>query len=161
MISQRQVLRIARILLIGAALLMVWWFLRGGEKYAIPPNDRSLEPAYPGGTTLAVAKLAPDDPLERDMDVVYAMEHKGARVARFGRIRALPGDHVGSEEGWITVNGERVGPYPMKGEALGLVPEGYVYILAIQPRVGTYVDSRELGFIAREDVHAKITAKVP
>ena len=102
-----------------------------------------------------------DDDLERGTDVVYAMEYEGAMRARFGRVRALPGDEVGFDsEGRITVNGEAVGPIAVRGTVGGRVPEGKVFILVVNPQETTYPDSRELGFIDREDVRAVIVASL-
>ena len=161
MIETRRIIRITRFVLIAAALGMVWVFSRDSERYTIPVGDESLAPDRPGGTTVAVRMLDDDAPLEVGMDVVYAMEREGTEYARFGRVRALPGDVVGSVDGWIAVNGEPIFPFPMRGNGAGRVPEGSAYILAIWPEVGDYVDSRELGFIPRAQVRAEILAKVP
>jgi hypothetical protein len=160
--------RAVRFVILLAIVLMAGYVFRNYERNRIPEADQSLSPLYPGGSRVLCELLDGDDPLERGMDVVYAMEaaHPGtgepARFARFGRIRGLPGDDIGVDaEGLLTVNGERIGPINMRGEPLGRVPPDRLFILAINPQeTGTlYVDSRRLGFIPREDVRARILAR--
>jgi signal peptidase I len=148
--------RIVRLAIVAGLLGAVWWLLHGLEKFEIPDGDPSLEPRFERGSTVVARTLAADAPLRRGDDVVYAMEHEGKRYARFGRVRALPGDAVGSNDGRLTVNGELVGPIPMPGEAMGRVPEGFVLILAVGPSRTQYKDSRENGFVARTDVRGVI-----
>lgn len=161
MIDPRKIQRAIRFVVFAAVAVMVGLFMRGNENYAIPENDPSLEPVFPGGTHVLVNEIDTDDPLERGWDVVYAMEREGQQFARFGRVRALPGDRVGEREGRLTVNDEPVGPFPIAGAAMGVVPADHVLILAVTDRVSNYPDSRELGFIRREDVKARVLAKVP
>lgn len=161
MIDPRKIQRAFRFIVFAAVAVTVGLFLRGNERYEIPPGDPSLEPFFPGGTRVLVDEVDPEDPLELGWDVVYAMERDGQQFARYGRVRGLPGDRVGTEGGRLTVNGTAIGPFPIAGRAMGVVPEGRVLILAVTDRVSGYPDSRELGFIPREDVRAVIKAKVP
>lgn len=160
--KQKLILRILRVLLLTAIVVSaaLLWNRTGGAKFTIPQADESLFPRFPGGSTVVVEELKPDAPLERDWDVVYAMEKDGTDYARFGRIRGLPGDEIGERDGKLTVNGEPVGPIPIPGQAMGTVPPGKVLILAINPAETRYPDSRELGFIARERLKAVIRYRI-
>jgi hypothetical protein len=138
---------------------MAGLFLRNYERFAIPEADQSMAPAYPGGSRVFCEVLDIDDALDRDTDVVYAMEYEGVRRARFGRVRGLPGDELGTDaEGRITVNCQPIGPIALRGRRLGRVPDGKVCIFAVNPQELTYPDSRQLGFIDRVDVKARILA---
>ena len=156
MIRQAVVLRIARFAIMLAIVIIAFVALRGCEKHSIPTQDQSMDPTYPGGTTVVAWHLAPEAPLDRGKDVVYEMEKDGLTYARFGRVQAIAGDEVGATDGKITVNGTPVGPIPVPGEAMGRVPEGRVLILAINPAETRYPDSRTLGFIARDRIRAVI-----
>jgi len=157
--NQKNVRRGIRFAVFAAIAVMAGVFLRSYERFAIPPQDQSLAPAHPGGSRVFCEVVDDDDELERGVDVVYAMEYEGARRARFGRIRGLPGDQIGHDaEGRITVNGEPIGPIALRGKVDGRVPEGQVFILAVNPQETTYPDSRQLGFIERTDVQAIILA---
>ncbi|MHC4973563.1 MAG: S26 family signal peptidase [Planctomycetota bacterium] len=149
-----------RILLLAGIVVTLGLFLRGSEKFTIPQADESLYPRFPGGSTVVVEELDADEPLQRGIDVVYAMEKDGTDYARFGRIRGLPGDEIGAQDGRLTVNGEPIGPIPMPGSPMGTVPEGKVFILAINPAETRYPDSRELGFIPRERLRAVIRYRI-
>lgn len=161
MIAQKKLLRVARFAVLLAAVLLVAFWIRGKHTYTLPPTDQSLDPAYPGGSRVLVQDLAPDAPLERGTDVVYVMEKDGVEYARFGRVRGLPGDAIGAQDGKLTVNGEPIGPLPLPGELLGRVPEGHVCILAVNPLEHRYPDSRTLGFVPREKVRARILFRLP
>jgi hypothetical protein len=156
MIRQATVLRVVRLLLLLGAVITVATILRGCERLTIPEQDRSMDPTYPGGTTVYVEVLSPEAPLDRGMDVVYEQEVDGTRYARFGRVQGVPGDDVGERDGRLTVNGEPVGPAPMPGKAMGRVPEGALLILAINPAETRYQDSRALSFIPRARVRGRI-----
>ena len=158
--SQRAVLRVARIVLFGGALVAVWFFWSGRETLTIPADDGSMAPTFPGGSRVVVEYLDGEAELERGMDVVYLSRDGDVLRARFGRIRALPGDEVGAADGLLTVNGEPIRPMKLPGEAMGPVPPGHVCILALNPLEGRYPDSRRLGFIPRADVKARIRAVV-
>jgi len=148
-------------LMFGALAVIGGLFLRRCEQFSIPAQDQSLAPTHPGGSRIVCRSIDADDDLERGTDVVYAMEYEGQKRARFGRVRALPGDEVGvDDEGRITVNGETVGPIAVRGKVQGRVPEGKVFILVVNPQETNYPDSRQLGFIAREDVRAVILASL-
>jgi hypothetical protein len=156
MIRQRRVARVLRFALAAGIAVAAGLLVRSCERFAIPQEDESLYPRYPGGTTVVVAELEADAPVERGMNVVYAMEREGAIYARFGRIQGLPGDVVGARDGKLTVNDELVGPIPIPGEPMGTVPPGKVLILATNPAETRYPDSRVLGFIPRESLQAII-----
>jgi len=152
--------RVTRLLvLLGVAVAAAMFFNRI-EKLRIPVTDQSMDPTYPGGTTVFIDDLAPDAPLPRGVDVVYTVERDGTTYARFGRVQGLPGDDVGAKGGRLTVNGELVGPAGIPGEAMGRVREGTVLILAINPAETRYPDSRALGFIPRANVVARIRASM-
>jgi hypothetical protein len=88
------------------------------------------------------------------------MEWEGQLTARYGRIRALPGDRIAADAaGMLMVNGEKIGPINIRGKPMGLVPAGTVFILAVNPQETLYPDSRKLGFIRRKDVRARILAR--
>jgi len=160
-LRRRQILRAVRLVLLLAAGLLVALFLRGHPKFTIPGQDTSLEPTWPAGATVLVRRIDGDDALARGDDVVYEMEKDGKRYARFGRVRALPGDVVGVARGGVlTVNGEPVGPLPLAGPAAGEVPPGHVYVLAVNPLTEGYPDSRRLGFIPRDRVAGVILSRV-
>ena len=148
LVSPKTIRRVVRLLVLAAIVIMVWLYLRGKEQYQIPEQDHSML-FYPGGTTVVVKNLKPDEPLERGTDVVYAMMLEQKEYARFGRVRALPGDVVGSSDGRITVNGRKIMP-PLLGQPMGEVPAGKVLILAVNPAVNPaktgYPDSRQLGY---------------
>ena len=157
--NQKAIRRGVRFTILAAIAVIAGLFLRNYERFEIPEQDQSLAPAHPGGSRVFCRVLEADAALERDIDVVYAMEYEGAKRARFGRVRGLPGDVLGSDaEGRITVNGEAMGPIALRGKALGRVPDGKVCILAVNPQETTYPDSRRLGFIDRGDVKATILA---
>ena len=159
--KHRNIKRVVRFFVLLGVVIVAGRFVQGCERHRIPDVDQSLSPAYPGGSPLMCRTIDPDDELERDIDVVYAMEYEGQLTARFGRIRALPGDVVGvDDEGRLTVNGERIGPIAIKGKPIGRVPEGTVYILAVNPQETNYPDSRKLGCIPRADVRARILARL-
>jgi len=165
--TSRRTRRAVRFAVLLAIALAAAYVVRSFEIYRIPPvaggrADQSLSPLYKGGSQVVCEILDADDPLERGMDAVYAMYWEGELRARFGRVRALPGDVVGTDdEGMLTVNGERIGPINMRGEPAGEVPEGKVYILAINPQETLFPDSRKLGFIDRENVRARIIGRWP
>jgi signal peptidase I len=152
--------RATRFLILLGIVVAVAMFLRRHDRMKIPAADQSMDPTYPGGTTVLVDDLAPDAPLDRGTDVVYTVEHDGTTYARYGRVQGLPGDEVGARDGRLTVNGEPVGPAPIPGEPMGRVPEGKVLILAINPAETRYKDSRSLSFIPRGTVIARILASV-
>ena len=155
--KQKQVLRVARFALLAGVVMMLAFWKRGNPTLTIPDGDQSMDPTYPGGSTVVFEEIDPDEPLERGTDVIYVMERDGVSYARFGRVRGLPGDVIGAtEKGRITVNGEPVGPVPIPGKPMGEVPPGTVYILAVNPTESRYPDSRQLGFIPRDRVHARI-----
>lgn len=158
MIRPAVALRATRFLILLGAVVLAAMFFRGCEKLTIPAQDQSMDPTYPGGTTVFVENLSGKDPLARGADVVYTVEHDGTTYARFGRVQGLPGDEVGARDGRLTVNGEPVGPMPIPGKAMGRVPEGTVLILAINPTETRYKDSRELGFIPRSRVVGAVRA---
>jgi signal peptidase I len=160
MIRPEAVLRATRFLILLGAVVVVAMFLRTCEKYTIPAQDQSMDPTYPGGTTVYVKTVSEEDPLARGADVVYTMEHEGTTYARYGRVRGLPGDEVGERDGRLTVNGEPIGPAAIPGRAMGRVPEGTVLVLAINPTEMRYQDSRALGFIPRSRVVAVIRAQI-
>lgn len=153
------VLRVTRFAILLGAVVVAAVFFRSCERFRIPAQDQSMDPTYPGGATVFAEKLSEDDALDRGADVVYTMEHDGTTYARYGRVRALPGDEVGERDGRLTVNGEPVGPAAIPGKAMGRVPEGTVLILAINPMEKRYEDSRALGFIPRLRVVAVIRAQ--
>ena len=162
MIRQRKILRVLRVLLLAgiAVTAALLWNRTGGSKFTIPKGDESLYPRFPGGSTVVVEELPADAPLQRGTDVVYAMDREGTTYARFGRIRALPGDEVGTHEGRMTVNGVPIGPIPLPGEPMGRVPPGHVLILAVNPAETRYPDSRVLGFIPRDRLRAIIRYRI-
>ena len=160
MIDPRKLQRGIRLLVFGAVAVLAGLFLRRSERYEIPVGDPSLAPYYPGGTIVMVDELDGDDTLETGWDVVYAMEREGQLYARFGRVRALPGDAVGEREGELTVNGQGLKPRIRVDRVMGKVPAGTVLILPVIDQVSNYPDSRELGFIPRAHVHARIVARV-
>ncbi len=165
----RQLRRLIRFVIYGGLLVFVAASLLPYSFYTIPEQDRSLLPAYPGGTRLLVRKVDEGQVLERGRDVVYAMERDGVVYARFGRLFGLPGDTIDARDGLLFVNGESTS---LRGAAAGEVPPGTVYILAPNPfwdgaRGGRpdkieslYVDSRKLGFIRRNEVRAIILSSV-
>jgi len=159
MTGPETVLRGARFLILLGAVVAAAVFFRSCERFTIPAQDQSMDPTYPGGSTVYAERLSGKDPLARGADVVYTMESGGNTYVRYGRVRALPGDEVGERDGRITVNGELVGPAPIPGKAMGRVPEGTVLILAINPLETRYGDSRALGFIPRSRVIAVIRAQ--
>ena len=160
MIRASVALRAARFLLLLGAVVAVGLFVRSCERLQIPAGDQSMDPTYPGGTKIIVERLAPDAPLERGADVVYEQEIDGKKYARFGRVQGVPGDDIGARDGRLTVNGEPIAPIPIPGEAKGRVPEGTLFILAINPAETRYEDSRILGFIPRERVKAVIKTSI-
>ncbi|MHC4550367.1 MAG: S26 family signal peptidase [Planctomycetota bacterium] len=157
---QKTVLRVARLALLLGIVLAVAFFVRGNPRLTIPEHDQSMDPRFPGGSTVVVEELEADAPVPRGADVVYAMEKDGVTYARFGRVQGLAGDVIGARDGRLTVNGERVGPLSIPGAALGEVPPGKVFILALNPLEKTYPDSRVLGFIPREDLRAIIRYRI-
>ena len=161
MIDPRKLQRAIRFVVYGAVAVAAGLFLRNYGRHEIPATDSSLGGFYPGGSRVLVRNLDVDDTLERGWDVMYAMERDGQWFKRFGRVRALPGDRVGDREGRLTVNDDPIGPFPIAGTAMGVVPADHVLILAVMDRASNYPDSRELGFIRREDVKARVLAKVP
>jgi hypothetical protein len=155
--NQRSTKRFFRFAVFAAIAVMGGMFLGRCQRYSIPAGDQSLTPTYPGGTRVVCRKIDPDDPLERDLDVVYAMEKDGVMHARFGRVRGLAGDEIGTDDdGRLTVNGTPIGPIAIRGAPMGRVPAGKVFILAVNPQEITYPDSRRLGFIDRSSVRARI-----
>jgi signal peptidase I len=160
MIRQATALRVIRFAILLAAVVIVALEVRGCARHTIPAQDQSMDPTYPGGTRVIVDHLAPGAPLDRGTDVLYTMEQGGTTYERFGRVQAIAGDEVGSADGKLTVNGKPVGPIPIPGEAKGRVPEGTVFILAINPAETRYPDSRTLGFIRRDKVLGVIRASI-
>jgi hypothetical protein len=152
----RKLRRPLRFLLLAAIAVMVGLYLRGrSESFRMHAEDRSMEPVYPAGSTLRVRVIGEDAELEKGVDVLYAVEGK----AHFGRVRGLAGDEVGSVNGELTVNGERIEPRGIPGDAMGRVPEGTVLILALNPFETRFPDSRRLGFIPRAQVRAIILGR--
>lgn len=159
--QRRQVLRFLRLALVGGALVMVLLFVRDRETITIPLNDYSLWPAHGPGTKFVLKRLEPDDELPRGADVVYLARPDGAERAQFGRVRGLPGDVIGAQDGYLTVNGELIAkPSRVPGEALGEVPAGKVCVLAVSARPDVAPDSRALGFLPREDIKAIIRYRI-
>jgi signal peptidase I len=161
--QRRKVLRFLRLGLVGAALVMVALFMRDRETITIPLDDYSLSPIYPPGTKFVLKRIEPDDPLPRGADVVYVVHPEGKTRAQFGRVRGLPGDIIGAENGHLTVNGKLIDrPAPIAGSALGEVPPGKVCVLAVSTRLPPDVapDSRVFGFLPREDIKAIIRYRI-
>ena len=157
--KKKSIQRAVRFVVLLAVFVMLGFLVRGCERFRIPDADQSMSPVYPGGSRVVCRLLDEDDELERGMDVVYAMEWKGQLTARYGRVRALPGDRIGADaQGMLTVNGEKIGPINVRGKPLGRVPDGKLFILAVNPQETLYPDSRRLGFIERKDVRARILA---
>jgi type IV secretory pathway protease TraF len=93
--------------------------------------------------------------------VVYLVHSNGNKRAQFGRVRGLPGDVIGAEDGHLTVNGELIArPSRVPGEALGEVPPGHVCVLAVCARPDVAPDSRAFGFLPREDIKAIIRYRI-
>jgi len=160
MIRPRRLRRPLRFALIAGLLLLLWLFVRRYDVYRIPDADQSLAPIWPAGSRVLVETLATGDALERGVDVLYRVNSDGVDYARFGRVQALPGDVVGSVDGMLTVNGERLRPIALRGGALGPVPPGHVGIFAINPAERRYPDSRTLGFVPRADVRGVLVSRL-
>ena len=160
MISARRLRRPLRFALVAGVLLLLWLFVRRYDVYRIPEADQSLAPIWPAGSRVLVEVVGTDSALVRGADVVYRMERDGVDYARFGRIQAVGGDRVGSEDGFLTVGGERLRPIALRGEALGVVPEGHVAVFAINPAERRYPDSRTLGFVPRADVRGVLVSRM-
>ena len=160
MIHPRRLRRPLRLALIAGLLLLLWLFARRYDLYRIPEADHSLAPLWPAGSRVLVETLDDEAPLERGVDVLYRVAHDGVDYARFGRVQALPGDVIGSVDGALTVDGERLQPIALRGEALGPVPPGHVAIFAVNPAERRYPDSRTLGFIPRADVRAVLVSRM-
>lgn len=160
--NQRSIKRWVRFGVFVAVALMAGFFLKRYEWFTIPVGDQSMAPEYPAGSRVMCEEIDPDEPIERGTDVVYAMEWEGVMRARFGRVRGVPGDEIGSdEEGRLTVNGETIGPIGIRGQPMGRVPEGRLFILVVNPQEVTYPDSRspKVGFVPRADIRARIAAR--
>ena len=153
-------LRWFRRALIAVALLLVYLAFSPRQVYTVPEQDASMDPIYPPGTDLLVERLSPDDPLEQDMDVVYAVELDGVEYARFGRVRGLAGDQVSVQEGLLAVNGVPTVLRGQQSKALGAVPGGHVLVLNINPLEERYGDSRSFGFIERSRIRHRIRARI-
>ncbi|MHC4847318.1 MAG: S26 family signal peptidase [Planctomycetota bacterium] len=157
---QKSIQRSVRFAVLLGVVLMLGFVFRKCERFKIPDPDQSMSPVYPGGSRVVCEVIDEDDALERGMDVVYAMEWQGQLTARYGRIRALPGDRIAADAaGMLLVNGEKIGPINIRGKPMGLVPADTVFILAVNPQETLYPDSRKLGFIQRKDVRARILAR--
>ncbi|MCZ6574183.1 MAG: S26 family signal peptidase [Planctomycetota bacterium] len=144
--------------LIVLALGLAYLAQRPYTLLTVPEQDASMDPIYPPGALLLVERLSPDDPLERDMDIVYAIVRDDVEYARYGRIGGLEGDVVAVHEGQLTINGE---PTSLSAEvALGAVPSGTVLVLNVNPQETLYVDSRSLGFIERSRIRHRIRARI-
>jgi hypothetical protein len=164
----KRAVRAARFLLVAGLLFALWLFLRGRDTVTLDPKDSSMDPPFPAESTLLVERLDADAPLERGTYVLYRV--RGQPFDRVGAVRGLPGDEVGSRDGLLTVNGEWVGPLRIPGEAMGTVPPDRVFILVTNPMAANprasdpsrtrYLDSRELGFIPREDVKAVLRTRL-
>jgi len=160
MIPARRLRRPLRFALLAGLLVLVWLFARRYDFYRIPEADQSLAPIWPAGSRVLVEAVDAETPLARGTDVVYRMEREGVDYARFGRIQAGPGDSVDSESGYLTVDGRRFRPIALRGEALGVVPQGHVAVFAINPAERRYPDSRTLGFVPRADVRGVLVSRV-
>jgi len=158
--KQRTILRAARVAILLGVVLTLALFFRRHSTLTIPAADTSMEPTFPAGSKVLLDKLDEDDPIERGMDVVYSMRRGETDYARYGRVQGLPGDVVGAQGGYLTVNGVPVGPPRIPGKALGRIPPGEYLILAINPGEGVYHDSRKEGFIPRERIRARIRASI-
>jgi type IV secretory pathway protease TraF len=99
-----------------------------------------------------VRRIDPDEPLEIGTNVVFKVEVEGKRYDRLGRIRGVAGDEAGAKDGFVTVNGEFVGPLKLRGPSMGTVPEGHLLILATSDTNTAGLDSRAFGFISRDRV---------
>ncbi len=146
MLSSRW-LRPLRFLLLLPVAVALALLLRSYSRFSLPEGDLSLSPWCRGGSTVWTVTREPGDPIERGARVVYEMEREGRAYARFGVVRALPGDVVGSREGFLTINDLPIEPLSLRGEAMGRVPEGHYLLLANSPEERLYPDSRTLGFI--------------
>ncbi len=140
-------LRPARFVLLFAVAVAAALLVRTYSRFTLPEGDLSLSPWCLGGSTVWTVRRDAQDPIDRDSRVVYEMEQQGQIYARFGVVRGVPGDLIGSSDGLLTVNGRPVGPLPIRGEAMGAVPPGHYLILANSPEEKRYPDSRHLGFI--------------
>jgi len=152
-IPPRKLQRLVRFLIFAGIAVALGWVARSYGTQRIPAGDQSLEPRYPAGSRVVYREVDADDALPRGADVIWTMRRDDTTYARFGCVRGLPGDVIGSRDGVLTVNGEPIGPVALRGEALGTVPEGEVCILALSPMTHSlYVDSRTIGFVPRADV---------
>jgi len=140
-------MRPLRFLLLFVAAVAAALLLRTYSRFTLPEGDLSLSPWCPGGSTVWTVRRAADDPVERGARIVYEMEQEGRDYARFGVVRGVPGDLIGSIDGILTVNDGPIGPLPIRGEAMGTVPPGHYLVLANSPEEKRYPDSRHLGFI--------------
>ena len=65
MIRPDVVLRAMRFLILLGAVVVAAMFFRSCEKLTIPAQDQSMDPTYPGGTTVFVEDLSEKDIAER------------------------------------------------------------------------------------------------
>jgi hypothetical protein len=139
--------------ILAAAVVTVGLFLRNRpERYEVPDGDYSLLPSHPPGSRIEVRRIEADEPLAIGTDVVFKVDVEGERYDRLGRVRGVGGDKVGAREGFLTVNGEFVGPFKLRGEPMGRIPQGRLLILATSDTNTAGLDSRAFGFIPRESV---------
>ena len=165
MITAKQLRRPIRFLILLGLALTVGLYIRSRpEKLMMQPDDRSMIPAYYPGSALKARPIDSDFELKRGRDVLYVVEANGEQKGFIGRVQGMPGDAISVNSGFLTCNGEFIGPAKipdagLKADILAEVPAGYLCIFNVNPDV-RYFDSRRFGFVPRDDVQAIILGEI-
>lgn len=93
---------------------------------------------------------------------MFGLKHRPYLIKR---VVGLAGDTIEIRGGWLYRDGRRVAESTTTGEAgqdeaQVVVPEGHVYVLGDNRRLGESVDSRYFGFVAYRDVAGVIGPKL-
>ena len=165
MITAKQLRRPIRLLiLLGLALTVGLYIRRRPEKLVMQPGDRSMIPAYYPSSELKAQPIDSDFELKRGRDVLYVMKTKGKDRGFIGRVQGLPGDDISVDSGFLTCNGELIGPariraIGLKADILRAVPKDHLCMLNVNPDL-RYSDSRQFGFVPRDQVQAIILGEI-
>jgi len=152
------------LVLLGLVLTVRLYIRSRPEKLVMQPDDRSMIPTYYPNSALKAQPIDSDFELKRGRDVLYVMKTDGEDKGFIGRVQGLPGDDISVDSGFLTCNGKLIGPARIravgfKADILREVPKDHLCMLNVNPDL-RYSDSRQFGFVPRDQVQAIILGEI-